>query len=458
VTEPNDPFDSWLHEQVEPLRPPPGTFEQIKRQAKRRKRRRALVSAASAGAAAAVIVAAVVAVPRLVPSLHSTPRPAANSAPSQHTFGASQTASASPPTKLTPSSSTPVVRTGKGKVPSDFAPTSITFMNFNDGWVIGQAPGCGRAYCTTMAKTTNYGQTWAAMPAPQTGAPDGSTGVSQIRFLDADNGWAFGPQLYETHNGGQSWTPIDTFGMRVTDLETVGAMAYAVFAQCTGSGSDFAADCTHVSVYSSAVGSDTWTPMTSLSGFGFNNGYVSGKIVLTLGEGYFYAPDGMLYSGAPTQGTDWQLVGTQSSPCQPFNAQTDGQPSGGQLAASVAGDLFMACPVGSGGAQEQAYSSTDGGQSWQSQGTFAVKGSATSLAAGTTGALTLATTGGIYVSSDGGQSWKQTEEGPPGGFSYVGMTNANQGVAVPAEPAQSNSVWYTYSAGGRWTQSSLTNP
>jgi len=459
VTEPEDPFDTWLHTQVEPLRPPPGTYEQIKKRAKRRKMRRAVMSAASAGGVAVVIVAAIVAVPRLVPSLHSSPRPAAASSRTPPKYSPSQTATS--PARMTPSSSSPGTGTEMARVPADFAPTSITFVNFNDGWVIGQAPGCGQTYCTSVAETMNKGATWTPVPAPQTGPPDGSTGVSQIRFLNASNGWAFGPQLYETHNGGQSWTAVDTYGLRVTDLETVGAMAYAVFAKCTGSGPDFAAGCTNVSVYSSPVGSDTWSPMPTLNGLGFNRGDVSGKIVLTNGtggQGYFYAPDGLLYSGSPTQGTNWQLVVESQMPCQPFSAQPDGQPSGGQLAASVPGDLVLACPGATGSNQEKIYASSNGGQSWTQQGTLTVKGSATSLAAGTTGALELATTGGLYQSVDGGQQWQLTAQGPPGGFSYVGMTSDVQGVAVPAEPAQSNSVWVTKDAGATWNQSSLTNP
>ena len=69
MTDPRDDIDTWLNAQVEPLHPPPGTFERIRKQARRRKARRALVSAASAGAAASVIVLAVVALPRVVPSV-----------------------------------------------------------------------------------------------------------------------------------------------------------------------------------------------------------------------------------------------------------------------------------------------------------------------------------------------------------------------------------------------------
>lgn len=79
MTDPRDDIDAWLHAEVEPLRPPPGTFEQIRKQARRRRARRAVLSAGSAGAAAVVIVLAVVALPHVVPSvLHLKPNPAGN--------------------------------------------------------------------------------------------------------------------------------------------------------------------------------------------------------------------------------------------------------------------------------------------------------------------------------------------------------------------------------------------
>ncbi|HEY4465732.1 MAG TPA: hypothetical protein VGN41_23935, partial [Streptosporangiaceae bacterium] len=63
-----DELDSWLHERVDPLSPPPGTFELIKRRARRRKFRQVAVSA---GALAAVI-AAIIVVPHVTSSLNIT--------------------------------------------------------------------------------------------------------------------------------------------------------------------------------------------------------------------------------------------------------------------------------------------------------------------------------------------------------------------------------------------------
>ena len=59
----------------------------------------------------------------------------------------------------------------------------------------------------------------------------------------------------------------------------------------------------------------------------------------------------------------------------------------------------------------------------------------------------LATTSGIEVSTDGGATWTAAQGTlPPGGFSYVGMTTPDQGVAVPADAAV-HAVWFTVDGG-----------
>lgn len=472
MTDPRDPFENWLHTEVEPMQPPPGTFEQIRKRARRRKVRRAVMSAASAGVAAGMIVLGVVALPKVVPSvLHLKSNPVSHAAASD-TPARSPSAPRPTVTKRasTRRSSRPVASTsappGTGPVPANFAPTSVTFVSLSTGFVLGQAgtPGqCANAnpdICTSVAETADAGRTWRGVPAPPTGAPDGGTGVSQIRFIDPSTGWAFGPELWATHDGGHTWTRVNTHGMRVTGLETAGSEAYAVFARCTGTGPAFAAACTHVSLYSSPVNNSDWTPMISAPGLG--NGYVSAKVVLGQGpagtpQGYFYEPDGMVAAGPALPGSTWQNAGRQPAPCGPLGAQQDGQPAGGQLAATGQGGLALACPGTTGSHQETIYTSADGGQTWQQQATLTVRGTATSLAEGSGGELTLATTRGIYTSSDAGQSWQHTARGVAGGFSYVGLTSPTQGVAVPAQPGSYHGVWMTTDGGQTWQSQPVTN-
>jgi hypothetical protein len=44
-----------------------------------------------------------------------------------------------------------------------------------------------------------------------------------------------------------------------------------------------------------------------------------------------------------------------------------------------------------------------------------------------------------------------------GGFSWVGLTSRDQGVAVPADPAQ-HAVWFTHDGGQTWGVSAIKNP
>jgi hypothetical protein len=463
VTDPHDDLDTWLNARVEPLHPPPGTFEQIRKQARRRKARRALVSAVSAGAAAVVIVLAVVALPRVVPSvLHLKSHTAGNSSaadrpvtptsvrPSSHTA-----TSPTPTPDGTPSHPVPA---GPLPVPANFAATSVTFVSQGNGWVIGQAgiPGrCATQYCTSVARTDDGGKTWQGVPAPRIGPPDGGAGVSQIRFLDGVNGWAFGPALWATHDSGQSWAPVQLGGRRVLSLETVGSEAFAVLARCTGTGAQFAAGCTRFWLYSAPARGDNWAQVPGTGSVSVLAGPASSAtIVLTGTQGYWYTPDGTLLSGPVTDSANWSTVGTSALPCAPGTPQPDGRPSEGQLAASSPDDLALGCPGSAqagGSQQELIYTSSDGGQHWQQKGTVPVSGTATSLAAAG-GVMALATTHGIGVSSNGGGTWRTAHRGPAGGFSYIGLTSSAQGVAVPADPSE-HAVWFSYDGAQTWARS-----
>ena len=479
MTDPHDDLDAWLHTEVEPMQPPPGTFEQIRKQARRRKARRAMVSAVSAGTAAAVIVLAVVALPRVVPSvLHFKSNPAGHSAAAggPHRASGPRSAPGSPGSLHGSTSPGPVTYApASGKlplvppVPVNFAATSATFVGLSTGWVIGQAgtPGhCATGYCTSLARTDTGSKTWYGVPAPRTGSPDGPSGVSQVRFLNTRDGWAFGPQLWATHDGGQDWNQVPTNGMRVTSLETVGSEAFAVFAQCTGSGADFAAGCTRFFLYSSPANSDAWRPVPGLAGgFGSGGAASSATIVLAGGRGYFYTPAGTLVSGPVAGGAAWAQAGSGALQCLPGPAAASGRPAGGQLAAygSTGTDLALACPASTpagsqpGGTldqQETIYGSTDGGRTWRQTGTLTTTGPATSLAAASGGLLVLSTSLCIDVSTSNGARWRQAQLGPGGGFSYVGMTSAHQGVAVPADSSL-DAVWFTFDGGQNWQASAI---
>jgi photosystem II stability/assembly factor-like uncharacterized protein len=482
-----DPVNAWLNAEVEPLAPRAGTFERIRNRARRRKAGKAVISAAGI----VIVIAAAVTVPQFSSTLfrsHNAPpqRLAAGTSPASPqptpTRAANQSApGTSPPVSFAPgSSSLSTGRTSANPVPPNFQPTSVTFVSLNTGAVIGQAGTPGRcpivrADCTSLAGTNDYGTTWYGVSAPVTGAPDGSSGVSQIRFLNAHDGWAFGPELWVTHDGGAQWTREQTYGMRVTDLETAGARAFAMFATCTGTGADYAAFCSSFSLYSSPAESNAWQRVPLLpagSTVYFHPGPVSesASLVLSGGTGYLLDPSGELFSG-PLSGAPW----TKASPpavsghgqCLPGAPGPGGQPTGALLAANV-NELILVCTSAtSRGADTQAkdiVESKDGGAHWSQVGTAPAAGIAASVAIQAQDDLVvLATDTGLYRSANGGNSWRLAQRSPSGaapaapGFSYVGMTSPASGVALPAD-ARLGLVFITTDGGVSWQAHRVSPP
>jgi hypothetical protein len=467
-----DPLEGWLDQQITPLPPPPGTFNLITRRARRRRIRNVVATAVSG---AVVAAAAVFGVTNTTAFHLTTPSESAQVAAGQ---GQAQTAirpgtgnsagqradgSASAAPRASASAATaPAVSGGQSlpaAVPANFAPTSVTFVSTTKAWVIGQAGTPGRCYngdiCTSVATTNDGGTTWQGEHAPVTGAPSGAAGVSGIRFLNGVDGWAFGPELWATHDGGSTWTAVDTGGARVTDLETAGDRAYALFATCSGSSASFAADCTGYTLETATAGSGDWTPVgAATSGLSAGGAATSAMLELTGSTGYLFAPDGSVYSG-PIGGT-WSKAGT--APCQPGAAQPGGLPSGAQLAVQDASHLALACASQNG---TSVYTSGNGGGAWSqaTAPTTGITGTPTSLADTPTGTLVLATTNGISTLSLGGAQWQTASAAsgsglPSGGFSYVGMTSDTQGVAVPANPSL-HEIWLTSDGGTTWLASPI---
>ena len=460
----HDDVDAWLSERIEPLPPPPGTFDLIKRRARRRKYRKLAITAGSA----AVIVAAAVTVPQVVNLPVLNPNPSAAPVAGAHNATTSPPASSSASGNASAAASS-AVPTRLGSVPGNFRPTSVTFVGTRTGWVIGQAltPGhCASQFCTSLARTNDAGKTWAGVPAPMAGPADGASGLSQIRFLDLKNGWAYGPQLFATHTAGATWAPVDTGGLRVTALETVGDRVFAVWASCTGDGPAYAVNCTRFTLYSASATGGTWAPVGT-STTGLTNGAASeaAQLVLTGSRGYLLAPGGELYSGPVDGSGPWTRVSSLVASCPVGPARGNGQPTGALLGAVNARDLILACVSASSGTspsvstqQKFVYSSTNGGMSWAQMTTAPAAGVAFGLAASPTESVMLATDQGIDLLPAGEMSWRTADVrggAPAGGFRYIGMTTDEQGIALPADPS-AGTVWFTFDGGQRWTASRLS--
>ena len=490
MTDPNDDeLDRWLNKDVELLAPAPGTFERVRRRARQRKTRQALASAA----ALAVVIVGGVSAPAIISSLtsqggHSPGQEglAGGGAPTTATPSGTRTPSASPQpesssaspiphpsaslSETIASSSLSQPRAG-ATVAGDFQPTSITFVSSRLGAVIGQGqpagPCTGQPTCTSLAGTDDYGKNWFGVSAPPAGSPDGASGVSQLRFLNEDQGFAFGPALWVTGDGGASWAQVGLpSGVRVTDLETVDGQVLAVWARCQGVGTDFAADCNRFTLETAAAGSagqlSAWRPVPGATAL--HAGSSRASAVLTLSAGattdpssgtvFLLTPDGKVLAGGLT-GQRLSTAGRVPAGCLPGPPQPGtGTPSLAQLTYQ-SGSLYLLC---SGQGDMVLHVSADGGRSWPQRPAMPQHGTATSLAAGGSGLVIVATTEGLVESTDDGQTWRLAVSpgrgGPGSGFSWVGMTDQLQGVALPADTSR-HEVWITRDGGQSWRPSAV---
>ncbi len=329
---------------------------------------------------------------------------------------------------------TAVVRPAVGPVPKGFEPASMTFVSASEGWVLGTAP-CTHAPCTSVVWTTNGGKSWVGVPAPllKLGSGVGSVGLIRMRFADASDGFAFGSQLWVTHNGAASWYRVTQVPNYIADLEASAGVVYAISLQASF----------HETVYSSPAGTDSWHKVSGLSS---PHGYAGlGSIALHGTAGWIIVGD-RLYS--TTTGAHWVR---DSVTCPTQLGMTS-------VAAYSATQVTLLCSglPAAGSTQKELYASTDGGTHFSKVGAVPAGGDGGVLAEPTPTHLFVATASGatwLYVSTNGGKSWTQelflTDGGK--GWGDFGFTTASQGVAVEGRPAEGSKMYMTKNAGAAWS-------
>lgn len=339
-----------------------------------------------------------------------------------------------------PNSTAPGVTPPAGTtVPSGFEPASVTFISTTTGFVIGIDSSCPTITCVALARTTDDGTSWTALPAPPAGyvSHSGQSSptvpvVSEVRFADELDGWMYGPSLFATHNGGATWQRVN-LGGSVISLETSGGTVDAVVSPCTGE-----EECTRpLQLYQASASGGRFVPV--LTGPSVNSSATT-EDLLSLHVAVGFA----------------DLSGTDALPAAVYATEDLAKPSGWKAfpdpCAVVQGDflvefvapnatsLYTLCSgSGAAGSEMKSVVKTTGGNS-RVAGTPPAAGDTEALAVSPlSNTMVVAAASGaswLYRSIDGGNSWTTAETYNDGGigFNDLGFTTSTQGVVIHGYP------------------------
>ncbi|MGO9560590.1 MAG: hypothetical protein ACLPYW_16080 [Acidimicrobiales bacterium] len=411
------------------------TVERVVRDAVERgrqlRRRRHQARLAVTGTLAAALLAGVLV---LVSTAGSARSPSGTKVTTATQPGPSTTVKPPTTTTTTPGQDTVPVAS---HVPAGFEPTSFTSVSLGEWWLLGTA-SCpsGSGTCNAIVRTTNSGSSFAAMSSPP------ATQVTQIAFANTAVGYAYDPGLWETTNGGSSWTNIDPSGAAVGQLQVAGGEAYALACPDSTSPPCQAPELLVSSVHAE-VSSSSWqkatTPVALSTGASLAvGGTVSGGSDLYILSGNDTAKPVLLYSS--NGGASFT---ERVDPCTPA--------LGGTLTTSADGSvtLWAACPTGT---EARSWLSTNGGASWhQRAGGFVNQLRITAASA----TVALAWPGGTAANSldhsgDGGSRFSVVlAPSRTSRVTWAGFSDPSRAYAlVDTSSSSSSSVLYESNDGG----------
>jgi photosystem II stability/assembly factor-like uncharacterized protein len=338
-------------------------------------------------------------------------------------------------------------------VPPGFKANSITWLSPAQGRVLGAAP-CGTSTCSDVISTGDGGKTWSMLGTVRAPiATSAHPGITDIRFSSASVGWAFGPQLFRTTDGGRSWAAqrIPGNGKQVLMLAASAAGAYAIVSPCAwGTGL-----CGHqpLSLWrTSAQAGGTWTSIPLDLPLNVSADVaVHGTTVYVVDGSVRVAAKGKLYVS-----TDGRHFSSRISPCDAtkdvFLIQA--------VPTSATGVSFL-CDGNPGfsKAVKYVYRSVDTGKTDTYAGTMGAYGIPAQLAVSPSGNLAVASWSDgsfMYVNDSHKQSWTMVIGSGDGGAGWNDITYVSNTVAWvvygPAcLPAAYGQLYVTRDAGLHWT-------
>jgi photosystem II stability/assembly factor-like uncharacterized protein len=357
-----------------------------------------------------------------------TGKPRSTAAVAKHSSSAANRTSA--PTAPTKTNTIPSGWTAYA--PLNFAPQSFTAIGELTWWLLGDVacPAGKKTPCGSILKTTDGGRNFTsthAPAAPLVTASGGTSGYSQIRFADAHNGFAYGPDLYATHDGGASWHPVDVGGT-VTDLAISGGQAFATVEPATGSGK----------LMHAPVTGNAWSAVPAAGDVSGGLWVQGATIIVQSGQGTGIG-SGVLVSGDGGQSFSAHPAPSPGLPC--LFAAPNPPVVWARCATGMNSGVWRSSDDG---ATFTAVVST--GLSLPNSAPFAAASSSTAVVGYQQ----------LYRTTNDGLTWGQT--GPTGiRWTYLGFTDPTHGVALgfAGQNATDQRFYYTTDAGQTYHRVSL---
>lgn len=328
------------------------------------------------------------------------------------------TASTPTTTVTTPATTTsPTVPTKP--VPAGFQPLSFTAISSHEFWLLG---------ATSIARTSNGGASFRAIPAPPL-PPPGET-IPVLRFANSNDGFAYLPRVagtfYATHDGGATWHSVPLGA--VIAFATTGDYATAVTVRCTANG-----DCGKERYERSPVSSDTWTS----SAPPFAPSAPEADLAAHASTLWLLAPKGKSHDEIARSTDAGATFSTTTGPCS--------SDLGGDLEPSSSVVLWAICPTGM---LSGAWRSTDAGDSFASLKTPELENSALIAPASDTTAVIAQGADKLLRTTDAGATWSSIAASPSD-VSFVGFTDASTGSAL-ARGSATTALWRSHDGGATW--------
>ncbi|HUB43201.1 MAG TPA: hypothetical protein VMA72_30480 [Streptosporangiaceae bacterium] len=322
----------------------------------------------------------------------------------------------------------------------------MAWVSARRGWAL-EAAICGSGLCPRLAVTADSGRTWTRLPAPpgvwHPGGryESGALIPGQVSFATPRIGYLFGPDLYQTTDGGLTWQRVP--GPPVEALQPAAGTVVRVAYRGTGC----PGPCTRL-VQEAAAGSTKWRTLLRIPDSLTASQAVSSQLIRQ-GRQVIYVPVyGNLAAGAGSQhtvifrstdgGAAWRRL---PDPCPGTGTATHDAVG---IAAAPGGFLAALCAPRTGTGQDFVVTSADYGSAWSRPGPPPAAGTNWLIVAASPHRLALATgpaSGSgqvryrLLVSDDGGLTWKTA---------ISGITRLN-----PHAPAVA-SVGFTTPLAGWW--------